>query len=119
MQRPTRCREERVNFRWRRFLLLTFLVVTASRAQLRLMTQDEIRERKLRAAQETRERLRAVDLEIKRNVEKKSSKKSPQTLTLARVKEELEPPKREWPVRVSDCPRVIESRAFRENAHLE
>ena len=40
--------EERVTFRWRRFLLLTYLVVTASTAQLCLMTQDEIRERKLR-----------------------------------------------------------------------
>ena len=51
--------EERVTFRWRRFLLLTYLVITASTAQLCLMTQDEIRERKLREAQETRNRLRS------------------------------------------------------------
>ena len=37
-----------VTFRWRRFLLLTYLVVTASTAQFGLMTQDENRERKLR-----------------------------------------------------------------------
>ena len=43
-----RSREERVNFRLRRFLLLTYLVVAASTAQLSLMTQDEVRERKLR-----------------------------------------------------------------------
>ena len=41
----TRSREERVTFRWRRFLL-TYQVVTASTAQLCLMTQDEIRERR-------------------------------------------------------------------------
>ena len=41
-----RSHEERVTFRWRQFLLLTYLVVTASTAQLCLMTQDEIRERK-------------------------------------------------------------------------
>ena len=55
--------EERVTFRWRRFLLLTYLVVTASTAQLCLMTQDEIRERKLREAQETRNRLRSANQE--------------------------------------------------------
>ena len=49
-----RSHEERVTFRWRRFLLLTYLVVTASTAQLCLMTQDETRVRKLREAQETR-----------------------------------------------------------------
>ena len=58
-----RSHEERVTFRWRRFLLLTYLVVTASTAQLCLMTQDEIRERKLREAQETRNRLRSANLE--------------------------------------------------------
>ena len=58
MEHPTWSREERVNFRWRRLLLLTYLVVPASTAQLCLMTRGEIRERKLRVAQETRERLR-------------------------------------------------------------
>ena len=37
-----RSHEERVTFRWRRFLLLTYLVVTASTAQLCLMSQDEV-----------------------------------------------------------------------------
>ena len=120
---PTRSREERVVFRWRRFLLLTYLVVTASTAQLCLMTQDEKRERKLREAQETRERLRTVAREAKQNVGKNHSKKIPQTLTPATAKGELQPskrpPKGSWPVRLSDCPHVIESRAFRENPHLE
>ena len=123
VKHPTRSREERVNFRWRRLLWLTYLVVTASAAQLCLMTQDEKRERKLREAQETGERLRAVDQEIKQNVGQKSSKKPPQNLTSAKVKGELKPSKRPptggWLVRVSECPHVIESRAFRENAHLE
>ena len=86
VKHPTRSREERVNFRWRRLLWLTYLVVTASTAQLCLMTQDEKRERKLREAQ----RLHAVDQEIKQNVGKKSSKKPSQTLTSATVKGELE-----------------------------
>ena len=58
-----RSHEERVTFRWRRVLLLTYLVVPASTAQLCLMTQDEIRERKLREAQETRNRLRSANQE--------------------------------------------------------
>ena len=58
-----RSHEERVTFRWRRFLLLTYLVVTASTAQLCLMTQDEIRERKPREAQETRNRFRSANQE--------------------------------------------------------
>ena len=53
--------EERVTFRWRRILLLTYLVVTASTAQLCPMTQDDVRERKLREAQETRNRLRSAN----------------------------------------------------------
>ena len=58
-----RSHEERVTFRWRRFLLLTYIEVTASTAQFCLMTQDEIRERKLREAQETRSRLRSANEE--------------------------------------------------------
>ena len=53
-----RSHEERITFRWRRFLLLTYLVVTATTAQFCLMTQDEIRERKLREAQESAQRIR-------------------------------------------------------------
>ena len=54
-----------------RFLLLTCLVVTASSAQLFLMIQDEILKRKLREAQETRERLRVANQESKQMVGKK------------------------------------------------
>ena len=111
------------DFPMRHFLLLTYLVVTASTDQLCLMTQDEIRERKLREAQETRERLRIVVRETKQNVGTKNSKNIPQTLTSAKVKGELEPSKRPpqggWTMRVSDCPHAVETRAFRENAHLE
>ena len=120
---PTeRSREQRVTFWWRRFLLLTYPVVTASAAQLCLITQDEIRERKLREAQEIRERLRAATRESKQMVGKKDhrNKKPPQTLTPATVERELEPSKRPptggWPMRVSDCPHPTESRALRENA---
>ena len=70
--------EERVTFPWNRFLLLTFLVVTASTSQLRLMTQDEIREKKLREAQETRERLRAANQDIAGK-----ERRIPQQVTLA------------------------------------
>ena len=58
-----RSHEERVTLRWRRFLLLAYLMLTASTAQLCLMTQDEIRERKFREAQETRNRLRSANKE--------------------------------------------------------
>ena len=58
-----RSHEERITFRWRRFLLLTYLVVTALTAQLCLMTQDEIRDRKLWEAQETRNRLCSANQE--------------------------------------------------------
>ena len=118
VESPTQSREESVIFRWRRFLLLTYLVVTASTAQLCLMTQDEIRKRKSREAQEIRERLRPTDQDTKQNVGKNCGKKLP-----ARVIGEWDPSKRPptegWPVRVSDCPHVIESRAFQEKAHLE
>ena len=58
-----RSHEERITFRWRRFLLLTYLVVTASTAQLCLMTQGEIRERNPREAQEIRNRLHSANQE--------------------------------------------------------
>ena len=76
--RSKRSFEETVTFRWRRFLLLTFSVVTASTSQLRLMTQDEIRERRLREAQETRERLRAENQDIAGK-----ERRIPQQVTLA------------------------------------
>ena len=73
-----RSHEERVTFRWRRFLLLTYLVVTASTAQLCLMTQDEIRERKLREVQETRNRLRSANQEQQRKGKYRNQKPRPQ-----------------------------------------
>ena len=71
-----RSHEERVTFRWRRFLLVTYLAVTASTAQLCLMTQDEIRERKLREAQETRNRLRYVFRRLRTHVQQLSPRRS-------------------------------------------
>ena len=120
-----RSHEERVTFRWRRFLLLTYLVVTASTAQLCLMTQDEIRERKLREAQETRNRLRSANQEQQIAVRKgkyRNQKPSP-TVIPATIDRDLDPSNRpptgRWAMRISDCPHPIEQRAFRENAHLE
>ena len=120
-----RSHEERVTFRWRRFLLLTYLVVTASTGQLCLMTQDEIRERKLREAQETRNRLRSANQEQQvagRKGKYRNQKPSP-TVIPATIDRDLEPSKRPptggWGMRISDCPHSIEQRAFRENAYLE
>ena len=120
-----RSHEERVTFRWRRFLLLTYLVVAASTAQLCLMLQDEIRERTLREAQETRNRLRSANLEqqvAERKGKYRNQKPSP-TVIPATIDRDLEPSKRPptggWAMRISDCPRSIEQRAFRENAYLE
>ena len=120
-----RSHEERVTFRWRRFLLLTYFVVTASTAQLCLMTQDEIRERKLLEAQETRNRLRSANQEQQIAVRKgkyRNQKPSP-TVIPATVDRDLDPSKRPptggWAMRISDCPHPIEQRAFRENACLE
>ena len=73
----SRSREEGVIFRWRRFLLLTYLVVTASTAQVCQMTQDEIRERKLREVQETQERLQAAHQEIKRKRRQELQQEAP------------------------------------------
>ena len=120
-----RSHEERVTFRWRRFLLLTYLVVTASTAQLCLMTQDEIRERQLREAQETRNRLRSANQEQQvagRKGKYRNQKPSP-TVIPATIGRDLDPSKRPptggWVMRISDCPHPIEQRAFRENAYLE
>ena len=120
-----RSHKERVTFRWCRFLLLTHLVVTASTAQLCLMTQDEIRERKLREAQETRNRLRSADQEQQvagRKGKYRNQKPSP-TVIPATIDRDLDPSKRPptggWAMRISDCPHPIEQRAFRESAYLE
>ena len=120
-----RSHEEMVTFRRRRFLLLTYLVVTASTAQLYLMTQDEIRERKLREAQETRTRLRSANQEQQiagRKGKYRNQKPSP-TVISATIDRDLDPSKRPrtggWVMRISDCPHPIEQRAFRENAYLD
>ena len=90
------------------------------------MTQDEIRERKLREAQETRNRLRSANQEQQvagRKGKFCNQKPSPtvipatsrsrsgsiQTTTNGRF----------GAMRISDCPHPIEQRAFRENAYLE
>ena len=83
-----RSHEERVTFPWRRFLLLTYFVVTASTAQLCLMTQDEIRERKLREAQETRNRLRSANQEQQVASNYRSRSGSVQTTTNGRLDNE-------------------------------
>ena len=120
-----RSHEETVTFPWRRFLLLTHLEVTASTAKLCLITQDEIRERKLREAQETRNRLRSVNQEqhvAGRKGKYRNQKPSP-TVIPATIDRDLEPSKRPptegWAMRISDFPHPIEQKAFRENAYLE
>ena len=120
-----RSHEERVTFRRRRFLLLTHLVVTASTAQLCLMTQDEIRERKPREAQETRNRLRSANQEqqVAGSRGKYRNQKPSPTVITATVDRDLEPSKRPptggWAMRISDCADSIAQRAFRENACRE
>ena len=120
-----RSHEERVTFWWRRFLLLTYLVVTASRAQFCLMTQDEIRGRKLQEAQETRNRLRSTNQEqqVAGSRGKYRNQKPSPTVIPATIDRDLDPSKRPptggWVMRISDCPHPIEQRAFRENAYLE
>ena len=116
-----RSHEERVTFRWRRFLLLTYLVVAASTAQLCLVTQDEIRERKLQEAQETRNRLRSANQEqqVAGRKEKYRNQKPSPTVILATIDRVQDPSKRPLAMRISDCPHPIEQRAFRENAYLE
>ena len=119
-----RSHEERVTFRWSRFLLLTNLVVPASTAQLCLITQDEIRERKLREAQETRNRLRSANPEqqVAGSKGKYRYQKPSPTVIPATIDRDLElskrPPTGGWVMRISDCPHSIEQRAFRENAYL-
>ena len=119
-----RSHEERVTFRWRRFLLLTHLVVTAF-LQLCLMTQDEIRERKLREAKETRNRLRSANQEqqVAGRKERYRNQKPSPTVTPATIDQDLDPSKRPstrgWTMRILDCLHPIELRAFRENAYLE
>ena len=87
--------QERITFRWRRFLLLTYLVVTASFAQLCLMTQDEIRERKLRETQETRNRPRSGNQEqqVAGSKGKYRNQKPSPTVIPATIDRDLEPSK--------------------------
>ena len=108
-----RSHEERVTFRWRRFLLLTYFVVTASTSQLCLMTQDEIRERKLPEAEETRNRLRSAKKKqiAGRKGKYRNHKPSP-TVIPATIDRDLDPSKRPptggWAMRISDCLHSIE-----------
>ena len=103
-----RSHQERVTFRWRRFLLLTYLVVTASTAQLCVMTQDEIRERKLREAQETTNRLRSANQEqqVAGRKEKYRNQKPSPTVIPATIDRDLDPSKRPttggWVMRISE-----------------
>ena len=97
----------------------------SSTPQLCLMTQDEIRERKLREAQETSNRLRSANQEQQvagRKGKFRNQKLSP-TVIPAMVDRDLDPSKRPptggWVMWISDCPHPIEQRAFRENAYLE
>ena len=103
---------------WRRFLLLTYLVVTASTAQLCLMTQDEIRERKLQEAQETRNRLRSANQDNKFAVTrgKHRNQKPSSTVIPATIDRDLDPSKRPptggWVMRISDCPHLSNRERF-------
>ena len=112
--------QKKVTFRWRRFLLLTYFVVTASTAQLCLMTQDEIRERKLREAQETRNRLRSANQEqqVAGTKGKHRNQKPSPTVIPATIDRDLDsskrPPTRGWVMRISDCPHPIEQSVSRE-----
>ena len=89
------------------------------------MTQDEIRQRKLREAQETRDRLRSANQEqqVAGRKEKYRNQKPSPTVIPATIDRELDPSKKPqtggWTMRISDCPHPIEQRAFRENASLE
>ena len=84
------------------------------------MTQDEIRERKLREAQETRNRLRAANQEqqvAERNGKHRNQKSSP-TVIPATIGRDLDPSKRPptggWAMRISDCPHPFEQSVSRE-----
>ena len=81
--------------------------------------------RKLREAQETRNRLRSANQEQQvagRKGKYRNQKPSP-TVIPATIDRDLDPSKRPptggWVMRISDCPRPIEQRAFLENAYLE
>ena len=106
---------------------MTYLVDTASTAQLCLMTQDEIRERKLREAQETRNRLRSANQEQQVAVRKgkyRNQKSSP-TVIPATIDRDLDPSKRPptggWPMRSFGLPASLNRirEHFSENAYLE
>ena len=89
------------------------------------MTQDEIRERKPREAQETRNRLRSANQEqqVAGSKGKYRNQNPSPTVIPATIDRDLEPSKRpptgDWAMRILDCPHSIEQRAFREIAYLE
>ena len=79
-----------------------------------LMTQDEIRERKLREAQETRNRLRSANQEqqVAGREGKFRDQKSSPTVIPATIDRDLDPSKRPptggWAMRISDCPHPVQ-----------
>ena len=80
---------------------------------------------KQREAQETRNRLRSAHQEEQvsgRKGKHRNQKPSP-TVIPATIDRDLDPSKRPptggWVMRISDCPHLLEQRAFRENAYLE
>ena len=89
------------------------------------MTQDEIRERKLREAQETRNRFRSASQEQPdaERTGKYRNQKPSTTVIPVTIDRDLDPSKRPptggWAMRISDCLHSTEQRAFRENAYLE
>ena len=105
-----RSHEERVIFRWHRFLLLTYLV---------------LRRKFARGNDGEAQGLRSANQEQQvagRKGKIRNQKPSP-TVIPATIDRDLDPSKRPptggWVMRISDCPHPIEQRAFRENAYLE
>ena len=92
-----------------------------------VMSDDsgEIRERRLREAQETRNRLRSASREqqVAGTKGKHRNQKPSPTVIPATIDRDLDPSNRPptggWVMRISDCPHPIEHGAFRENAYLE
>ena len=87
------------------------------------MTQDEIREKKLREAQETRNRLRSANQEQQVAVRKYRNQKPSPTVIRATIDRDLDPSKRlptgGWVMRISDCPHPIEGGIGREFHNVE
>ena len=116
-----RSHEERVAFRWRRFLLLTYLVVTASTAQF--VSDDSGRNSREETTGSTGDKKSTPLGEsgttgAVRKGKYRNQKPSP-TVIPATIDRDLDPCKRPptggWAMRISDCPHPIEQRAFREN----